>query len=202
MILIRHPLESVAAGETDAPLLTGMDMGDAALEGLWLETDLPQTYENEGALIDQMASGRFVGLYLRGAETLASVEKCSVLLGVSEALANLPEGHFPVIAAIETAPGVLAADDLARGQTRLKALAFGRPTLAAQMQVEPGTQVILQAQSTFLLTANAAGVPALLDLSNVARDDLPALFAAARRQGFAGFVVDGLTPDEAGDLGR
>ncbi len=202
MILTRHSVESVAAGEIAQPTLTAVDMGDSALDGSWLEANLPESYEDEHRLIDRMASGQFVGLYLRGAETLANLEKCAVLLGVSEALANLPEGHFPVIAAIETAPGILAADDLARGQTRLKALVFGRPTLAARMQVDPDTAVMVQAQSTFLLTANAAGAPALMDVSEAAKDELPALCAAARKQGFAGFVVGGLTPDEAVDLGR
>ena len=95
---------------------------------------------------------------------------------------------LPLIVQLETAAGVLAADEIAAASPNVSAVFFGAIDLSADLGCAVEWEVLLYARSRVVLAAGAAGVSAL----DSPFMDVPAVAALAeesrrvRRLGFAG----------------
>lgn len=91
-----------------------------------------------------------------------------------EALSRISEAvERPVIALIESASGVLAANSLASAPGVAR-LAFGELDLAADIAAQPNPRAMLMARSLLVLASRAKGLPGPLDgvTSNIDDDSL------------------------------
>jgi citrate lyase subunit beta/citryl-CoA lyase len=141
-----------------------------------------------------MAAGPFAVMLprTRGA---ASVQRLSTKLAVREALNAIEDGATAILAAIDTAEGVLAAASLRGSSARLIGLAWDAAALAAEVGAEAtrdggGALVapLLTARHMTLFAAAAAGVGAI-DTAFAAPWDGEALRAEAVAACRAGFVA-------------
>ena len=104
------------------------------------------------------------------------------------ALAHLPADGPPVVAVVETAAGLLRANELA-AHARVVGLALGAKDLTLDLGIEQtaGAQELLYARSKLVVDAAAAGLPLLFDRVYPYRDDEQGLAADARLARLLGF---------------
>ena len=108
------------------------------------------------------------------------VEHLGAKLAVREAMLGRRPGTTGIVAvAGDTARGILALAGFAEAGSRLVALAYDGAAFGA-----PNAAPALAARGTLVLTAWAAGVPAL-DIGRDGSDDLARACAMARRDGFS-----------------
>jgi len=117
-----------------------------------------------------------------------AVDALVVPLATPEALAHLPADGPPVVAVVETAAGLLRANELA-AHPRVVGLALGAKDLTLDLGIEQtaGAQELLYARSKLVIDAAAAGLPLLFDRVYPYRDDEPGLLADARLARSLGF---------------
>lgn len=96
-------------------------------------------------------------------ETARDVAELEELIGSIEQSAGLAPGSVGIIAAIESALGVINACEIARASRRLLALAFGAEDFAANLKTSRSRDGIelLQARSQIILAARATGLDAI-----------------------------------------
>ncbi|TDR93739.1 hypothetical protein [Enterovirga rhinocerotis] len=155
------------------------------------------------------------GILLRGAIGRPDIERLGAKLAVLEAEHGRPAGSIGIVASVaDEAAGALALAGL-RPHPRLAGLVFDRAALAASLGCAPEAQALCHAAATTILAASACGVPAIallesegdLDGRDVTspRSDGPQdgegarlwpglrvedAAIAARREGFAGMILD------------
>ena len=118
---------------------------------------------------------------------LPKVAGAEEIRAVETALAR-SAGALPLIVQIETAAGLLAADEIAAASPNVSAVFFGAIDLSADLGCAVEWEALLYARSRVVLAAGAAGVSAL----DSPFMDVPALDALAeetgrvRRLGFTG----------------
>lgn len=117
-----------------------------------------------------------------------AVDALVVPLATPEALAYLPADGPPVVAVVETAAGLLRANELA-AHPRVVGLALGAKDLTLDLGIEQtaGGQELLYARSKLVVDAAAAGLRLLFDRVYPYRDDEPGLLADARLVRSLGF---------------
>lgn len=96
-------------------------------------------------------------------ETARDVALLEELIGSVETSAGLAPGSVGIIAAIESALGVINACEIARASRRLLALAFGAEDFAANLKTSRSREGVelLQARSQIILAARATGLDAI-----------------------------------------
>ncbi|MCY4601927.1 MAG: CoA ester lyase [Acidobacteria bacterium] len=135
-------------------------------------TDLTELVES-GARPDALMLPK-----VAGAEEIRAVDRALARAG----------GGLPLIVQIETAAGLLAADEIAAASSNVSAVFFGAIDLSADLGCVVEWEALLYARSRVVLAAGAAGVSAL----DSPFMDVPALDALAeetgrvRRLGFTG----------------
>ena len=115
------------------------------------------------------------------AETAQDVLALEELICSVEQSAGLPSGRVGIIAAIESALGVINACEIARASHRLLALAFGAEDFAANLKTSRSKEglELLQARSQIILAARANGLDAI-DTVFSDLNDLEGLVAETR----------------------
>jgi citrate lyase subunit beta/citryl-CoA lyase len=135
------------------------------------------------------AADRSVTAVLPKVESAADLAFADRLLGGAEAAAGRGE-PVRLVALIETAAGLAAAQEIARASERMEGLVLGYADLAASLgragELEPRDW--LHAQETLLVAARAAGIQAIDGPHLEIRDDdaFRVAVAHSRRLGFDG----------------
>jgi citrate lyase subunit beta/citryl-CoA lyase len=142
---------------------------------------------NREATMAALAAG--VGcVLLAGACTAGDVVLLDARLAVAEARLGLPDGSTGVVAmAGGSARGVLALPGFGGAGARLRALAFDRESLAAELAAPDTEAALAQAETMLLLSARAISVGAVAGLA--AEEAAVAAARAAERRGFSGILV-------------
>lgn len=132
------------------------------------------------------------GICLSKCEGPGEVELLSSRLSRLEAERSIPEGSVRILAAIESAAGLLAAAEIARGGPRVVGLIFGAEDFALDLGLgtarEAEAAELLYARSSIVVAAGAAHVASVdgvfpdLDDEKGMEDDA----LRARRLGFSG----------------
>lgn len=139
------------------------------------------------------ALGKLGGLVVPKAQCAEQLARVGELVDFGESAAGLARGRTRIVAALEDARGVLAAQEIA-ATARVATLMFGTLDLSANLGVTPtvaGTE-FLHARSHVVLACRAAALRGPLDgpHSNLHDDaGLKASSEAARALGFTGRVV-------------
>lgn len=159
------------------------------------------------------AAARIDGIVLPKAESAAELGMVDWLLAQLEAKAGKPAGSIGITPIIETARGLAAAAEIAKGSARLRRLAFGAVDLALDMDMDLGDDAGGMNNARFALTlaSRQAGLDegpldtVFVDIADPA--GLRASATRARAMGFGGkacihpaqleIVNDVFTPDEA-----
>lgn len=117
-----------------------------------------------------------------------AVDALVVPRATPEALAHLPADGPPVVAVVETAAGLMRANELA-AHPRVVGLALGAKDLTLDLGIEQTAEAheLLYARSKLVVDAAAAGIPLLFDRVYPYRDDDPGLLADARLARSLGF---------------
>jgi len=126
-------------------------------------------------------------------EVVSEVEDLAELLAEAERRGGLPQGTIGVAPVIETARGLIASEDIARG-LRVVSLIFGTLDLAAELGVSPTVAGLefLHARSRVVLATRAAGLGGPIDGPHADLDDQSGLEESTRAVhalGFGGRVV-------------
>ena len=103
------------------------------------------------------------GIRLPKADSPEIVERLDTLLTEYEEELGLAVGHFKILPSIETAQGVINANQTARSSPRLIGLAFGAEDYTATMEIErtKGGEELFNARMNVLWAAKAAGIQAI-----------------------------------------
>ena len=103
------------------------------------------------------------GIRLPKADSPEIVERLDTLLTEYEEELGLAVGHFKILPSIETAQGVINANETARSSPRLIGLAFGAEDYTATMEIErtKGGEELFNARMNVLWAAKAAGIQAI-----------------------------------------
>ena len=117
-----------------------------------------------------------------------AVDALVVPRATPEALAHLPADGPPVVAVVETADGLMRANELA-AHPRVVGLALGAKDLTLDLGIEQtaGAHELLYARSKLVVDATAAGIPLLFDRVYPYSDDEPGFLADARLARSFGF---------------
>lgn len=133
----------------------------------------------------------------------APADLCSVDTRLSEleAAHGVPAGRTRLLALIETARGVLHAEEIASAASRVLTLGFGAADLGRELGIEPtaGSLGLVHARSQVVLAAAAAGLPAPLDAPHLRLRDPEGVRRSAehaRALGFGG--VQAIHPEQLG----
>jgi citrate lyase subunit beta/citryl-CoA lyase len=118
----------------------------------------------------------------------------SARLSELEGAHGIPAGRTRLLALIETARGVLHAEEVAGAGDRVLTLGFGAADLSSELGIEPtaGSAGLAHARSQLVLAAAAAGLPAPLDAPHLRLRDPEGLRRSAghaRELGFGGVQV-------------
>ncbi len=124
-------------------------------------------------------------------ESCADVRTADWLLSQLEARYGLAAGSIGLTPILETATGIAAAGDIARGSPRVQRLMFGAVDLALDMDLDLDDDqgAIAQARFAIALASRAAGLPGPMDTAFVdipALDRLRASAVRARAMGYSG----------------
>ena len=200
-------LEKAAHSEVDCVLLDLEDgvlpdskpdarvMVARALAG----TFLPQRYVRVNAVptswhkddLDAVVVPGLDGICLSKCESPLEVELLASRLARLEEERGIAPGHVKILAAIESAGGLLAAPDIARGDARVTGLIFGAEDFALDLGLgtarEAEAAELLYARSAIVIAAGAAHVASVdgvfPDLDN--EEGMEADTLRARRLGFS-----------------
>jgi citrate lyase subunit beta/citryl-CoA lyase len=130
------------------------------------------------------------GIRLPKAESAAQIAKLDRAISEAERKAGMPNGTISIVPTIESAIGVMRAEEIAR-HLRIEAICFGASDFACDMGFDldsTGLQT-LYAESRLALVSRAAGIRAPVGPVHLPISDLKGLRAssiAARRLGFFG----------------
>lgn len=119
--------------------------------------------------IDAVVGTEASGLVIPKTESADEVRGVAEYVAVAEARAGLPQGTIRIIAMIETARGVLRAEEIAGAHARVRGLLFGREDYSASVglmrrhadSLGEGSPELLFARSAVVTAAQAAGVEAI-----------------------------------------
>ncbi len=103
------------------------------------------------------------GIRLPKADTPEIVEHLDTMLTEFEEELGLEIGRFRILPSIESAQGVINANDIARTSKRVFGLGFGAEDYTASMEIErtKGGEELFNARMTILWAAKAAGIQAI-----------------------------------------
>jgi citrate lyase subunit beta/citryl-CoA lyase len=103
------------------------------------------------------------GIRLPKADTPEIVEHLDTMLTEFEEELGLEIGRFRILPSIESARGVINANDIARSSERVFGLGFGAEDYTASMEIERtrGGEELFNARMTILWAAKAAGIQAI-----------------------------------------
>ncbi|MGX9670553.1 HpcH/HpaI aldolase/citrate lyase family protein [Mycobacterium sp. HM-7] len=154
-----------------------------------------------GAIDGWLGTGRQAVVRINGTDTpwftedvaMTAAHRCAVMLPkvcgadhVAAVARRLPS-RIPLIALIETAPGIQAAGEICAAD-RIAAVAFGSIDLGTELGIRPDDrQALLHARSAVVLAAAAAGRPAPWDGVTTAVHDDEAVRADAAHAAQLGF---------------
>lgn len=129
-------------------------------------------------------------LRLAMVESVDDIVCLDELLGECESEAGLPVGEIKIMAAIETAKGVMNASSIAYASPRLVAMSFGAEDFTHSIQSErtPLGHEMLFARTAVVLAARAAGIDPIDTVYSLVDDDagFRADVRVAKQLGFAG----------------
>lgn len=110
--------------------------------------------------VEEVLIGRPHGICLPKAETAGDVRELSVLLSRVEAERGFEEGSTWIMPILETARGVLHAEEIAAADPRVVMLAFGAEDYTRDVGASRSRRSLLFARSMIVLAATAAGIQA------------------------------------------
>ncbi len=150
-------------------------------------TTTPFCYDD----LQAAAAAQLDGIVLPKVESASELAMVDWLLAQLEAKAGKPMGSIEITPIIETARGLAAAAEIAKGSPRLRRLAFGAVDLALDMDLDLGDDAGAMANARFALTlaSRQAGLGGPLDTVFVGTADPDGLRASAmqaRAMGFSG----------------
>jgi citrate lyase subunit beta/citryl-CoA lyase len=126
------PLEKEAARARVIEAVKGYDWGDKVLcvrvnswDTRWTYGDVIEVVGNAGARLDEVM--------LPKVQSAAEVAALDLLLTQVEANAGLPAGHVGIEAQIETARGLINAEEICRASPRLEAVIIGPVDMSASL---------------------------------------------------------------------
>jgi len=138
--------------------------------------------------VDEILIGRPHGICLPKTESAEDIAQLARLLGERERELGLPEGSTWIMPILETAKGILHAEEIAGADPRIVALAFGAEDFTRDVGAARTQPSLLFARSMIVAAAAAAGIQAsdtvfsdLEDEEGLAKD-----CALARELGFDG----------------
>jgi citrate lyase subunit beta/citryl-CoA lyase len=136
-----------------------------------------------------VASRQLRGLVLPKCESAGDVVECSRLLAAVERERGLPEGGLELMALLETAAGVLHAEEIVGADRRLARLAFGAYDYARDLnlQLSASGDELLVARTMVTLAARVARIQPV-DTVFADLGDHDGLLAEARRARALGFT--------------
>jgi citrate lyase subunit beta / citryl-CoA lyase len=140
--------------------------------------------------VRQVATWSIDGIRLPKAESAAQIAKLDQAISETELQAGMPNGSISIVPTIESALGVMCAEEIAR-HLRIEAICFGASDFACDMGSDPdptGLQT-LYAESRLALVSRATGIRPPIASVYLPISDLKGLCAssvAARRLGFFG----------------
>ena len=122
----------------------------------------PRTETGREDLEAVVRTGKAV-IRLPKTETARDITDCEAIIEAVEKKAGLPPGSTKMIAAIESAAGVLNAKEIALASKRLIAIAIGAEDYVTDLKTSrsPGGTELLFARSMILLAARNAGIDAI-----------------------------------------
>ena len=189
-VLIFDLEDSVALTEKDAArtllayALPKLDWGKAELMVRVNDLDGPFGLEDLEAVIK--AGAKIIRL--PKADNAEQVKSYDQIIGKIEAESNLPLNSIEMLAAIESAQGVLNAKEIAAASPRLMGLALGAEDFTADLGVSrsKGGEELLLARQMIILAAKAQGIDAY-DTVYSQIDDLEGLAEETQRAKALGF---------------
>ena len=100
------------------------------------------------------------GILIARAETPEQVKEAAAQLACFETEREIPEGTLKIVAALETAKGNHAADDILRASPRVSGATLGRADLVMDLRPEPTGEIHLMPylMQRLVIVAGAAGV--------------------------------------------
>jgi citrate lyase subunit beta/citryl-CoA lyase len=126
------PLEKEAARAKVVEAVKGHDWGDKVLcvrvnswDSRWTYGDVIEVVGNAGDRLDEVM--------LPKVQTAAEVVALDLLLTQVEVNAGLPPGHVGIEAQIETAQGLINAEDICRASSRLETVILGPVDMSASL---------------------------------------------------------------------
>jgi citrate lyase subunit beta / citryl-CoA lyase len=121
------------------------------------------------------------GIVIPKVESAAGILTVDWLLRQLERNAGLPEGGIDLIPIIETASGLMAAEEIVRAGSRARRLAFGAGDFTFDLNITwtASEQELAYSRSRLVAISRAAGLEAPLDSVWTDLHDLPGLRASA-----------------------
>jgi citrate lyase subunit beta/citryl-CoA lyase len=132
------------------------------------------------------------GVCVPKVESAADVERVDALVTRAEAAAGVPAGRVRVVAAVESALGLVNAYAIASASPRMAALMFGAEDFALDLGLDTGrvaeASELLYPRSALVVAARAAGVMSVDGVYPILDDPagMRADAVSARRLGFTG----------------
>jgi len=138
--------------------------------------------------VREILIGRPHGVCLPKAESADDIERLARLLTERETELGLPSGSTWIMPILETAKGILHAEEIAGADPRIVALAFGAEDYTRDVGALRSLRSLLFARSAIVAAAAAAGVQASDTVFSDIEDDegLAEECVAARELGFDG----------------
>jgi citrate lyase subunit beta/citryl-CoA lyase len=145
------------------------------------------------------------GVVLPKAESAAQLAELDAVLTAGEVRAGLEPGGTMVVAAIESAAGLLAASEIA-GHPRVVALLFGAEDYALDLGLSldrrGAAQDLVVARSSIVIAARSRGAAAI-DGVHTNLDDIEGLVAQSRLARELGFIgKSSFHPDQIAEINR
>ena len=137
----------------------------------------------------QALSGKPDGIIIPKAESAETIEWAHQSISEVEKEHNWPEGTIRLLAAVESALGIVHLDRIARASGRLEALIFGAEDFASSVGATRSTQgwEVLYARSAVLTYTSAYNLQAI-DMVYVDYKNIPGLVEEARLGAQLGFM--------------
>ena len=141
--------------------------------------------------LEAVTTAELDAVVLPKTESAADVVTCDRVLSHLERDRQLAVGRIEIQPIIETAEGLLRAEEIARASGRVKCLSFGAGDFSLDCQVpwEKGNPLLLHARIQLVVVSRAAGLEPPLDTVFALLDDEEGLLAEtgeARRIGYQG----------------
>jgi len=148
------PAEKLAARTLVKHLLAAVDFPEEA----WVRINPLDTYGRED--LAEVLLGRPHGICLPKSESADDVREASATMMEIEQELGIPVGTTWIMPIIETARGVLRAEEIAAASNRVAAVAFGAEDFTRDVGAKRTSESLMFARSMIVAAAKAAGVQA------------------------------------------